>query len=212
MAILYNGINGPFSGKVGTVVGYKWKNKSVMRGLPSARKGGPSPLQLQQHAKFRLMNAFLNPLVSLLNLTYNNLAFQMTGYNKAFSYNVKNAIEGVYPEFKIDYNMVLLSRGDLLNVISPFASSTSAGILKFTWTDNSGKGRAKPTDKIFVAVFNEVENQWKYDLNLAMRSSGTCLIDVSKLSAKQVHSFIGFISVDGKEVTDSAYLGLTTLI
>ena len=81
MAILYGGINGPFSGKVGAVVGYKWKNKSVMRGLPSTRKGGPSPLQIQQHAKFRLMNAFLNPLTKFLNITYNNLAVDMSGYN-----------------------------------------------------------------------------------------------------------------------------------
>jgi Family of unknown function (DUF6266) len=211
MAILYNGINGPFSGKVGTVVGYKWKNKAVMRGLPSQRKGGPSPLQLQQHAKFRLMNAFLNPLVSLLNLTFNNLAFQMTGYNKAFSYNVKNAIAGVYPEYNIDYPMVLISRGDLPNVTTPSVTSSETGILKFSWTDNSGKGKAKPTDMAFVAIFNEEKKQWINKLNLSMRSSGNCSIDVSKLFAKQVHSYIGFISEDGKEVTDSVYIGLVNL-
>ncbi len=211
MAILYNGINGPFSGKVGTVVGYKWKNKAVMRGLPSQRKRGPSPLQLQQHAKFRLMNAFLNPLVSLLNLTFNNLAFQMTGYNKAFSYNVKNAIDGVYPEYNIDHPMVLISRGDLPNIATPSVTSPETGILKFSWTDNSGKGKAKPTDMAFVAIFNEEKKQWKSEMNLALRSSGTCLIDVSKLFAKQVHSYIGFISEDGKEVTDSLHIGLVNL-
>ncbi len=119
MAILYGGINGPFSGKVGTVVGYKWKNKAVMRGLPSTRRGSPSPLQIQQHAKFRLMNAFLNPLTKFLNITYNNLAVKCQVYNKAFSYNVKNAIGGIYPEFMIDYPMVLVSRGDLPNVQLP---------------------------------------------------------------------------------------------
>jgi Family of unknown function (DUF6266) len=211
MAILYNGINGPFSGKVGTVVGYKWKNKAVMRGLPSQRKRGPSPLQLQQHAKFRLMNAFLNPLVSLLNLTFNNLAFEMTGYNKAFSYNVKNAIAGVYPEYNIDYHMVLISRGDLPNITMPSVTSSEPGILKFSWTDNSGKGKAKPTDMAFVAVFNEEKKQWINKLNLSMRSSGDCSIDVTKLFAKQVHCYIGFISEDGKEVTDSIYIGMINL-
>ena len=211
MAILYNGINGPFSGKVGTVVGYKWKNKAVMRGLPSQRKGGPSPLQLQQHAKFRLMNVFLNPLVSLLNLTFNNLAFEMTGYNKAFSYNVKNAIAGDYPEYNIDYPMVLISRGDLPNVTMPSVTSSETGILKFSWTDNSGKGKAKPTDMAFVAVFNEEKRQWINKLNLSVRSSGNCSIDVAKLFAKQVHSYVGFISEDGKEVTDSIYVGMVNL-
>lgn len=211
MAILYSGINGPFSGKVGTVVGYKWKNKAVMRGLPTARSGGPSPLQLQQHAKFRLMNEFLKHLIDLLNITYDNLAFQMTGYNKAFSYNVKNAIAGVYPEFVIDYPMVLVSRGDLPNVQSPVVSSPIVGSLQFNWTDNSGKGKAKATDNVFVAVFDEEKKWWKSDMNLGMRSSGTCLTDVSKLSAKRVHTYIGFISADGKEVTDSIYTGLVIL-
>ena len=31
MGKLYQGIEGPFSGKVGTVVGYMWKNRSCIR-------------------------------------------------------------------------------------------------------------------------------------------------------------------------------------
>jgi Family of unknown function (DUF6266) len=211
MAILYGGINGPFSGKVGAVVGYKWKNKSVMRGLPSTRKGGPSPLQIQQHAKFRLMNAFLNPLTKFLNITYNNFAVDMSGYNKAFSYNVKNAIGGVYPEFMIDYPMVLVSRGDLPNVQSTNISSPIAESLKFSWTDNSGKGKAKSTDMAFAAVYNEENVQWSYEMNLSARNAGECIMDLSKFKTKVVHSYFGFVSADGKEVTDSIYTGLVNL-
>lgn len=211
MAILYSGINGPFSGKVGTVVGYKWKNKSVMRGLPSTRKRGPSPLQIQQYAKFRLMNAFLNPLTKFLNITYNNLAVDMSGYNKAFSYNVKNAIAGVYPEFMIDYPMVLVSRGDLPNVHSTNVSSPNAESLKFSWTDNSGKGKANSTDVAFAAVYNEENGQWTYKMNLSARNAGECIMDLRLFKDKVVHSYFGFISADGKEVTDSIYTGLVNL-
>ncbi len=211
MAILYGGINGPFSGKVGTVVGYKWKNKSVMRGLPSARRGGPSPLQIQQHAKFRLINAFLNPLVEFLNITYNSIAVGMSGYNKAFSYNVKNAIGGIYPEFVIDYPMVLLSRGDLPNVQLPDVSPPVAGTLKFSWTDNSGKGKAKSTDNAFAAVYNEENGHWSCNENLAARNAGECVLDLGSFKARTVHSYFGFISADGKEVTDSVYTGLINL-
>ncbi len=212
MAILYNGINGPFSGKVGAVVGYKWKNKSVMRGLPFAKKNRlPSALQIQQHAKFRLMNAFLIPLTKFLNITYNNLAVDMSGYNKAFSYNVKNAIGGIYPEFMIDYPMVLVSRGDLPNVQSASVSSAGAESLKFSWTDNSGKGKAKSTDLAFAAVYNEEKGQWNYEVNLAARNGGECIMDLRSFKAKVVHAYFGFISADGKEVTDSIYAGLVTL-
>ncbi len=211
MAILYGGINGPFSGKVGTVVGYKWKNKAVMRGLPSTRKRSPSPLQIQQHAKFRLMNAFLNPLTKFLNITYNNLAVEMSGHNKAFSYNVKNAIGGIFPEFMIDYPMVLVSRGDLPNVQMPNVSSPVEGTLKFSWTDNSGKGKTKSTDMAFAAVYNEENGQWSYELNISTRNTGECILDLNLFKAKAVHSYFGFISADGKEVTDSVYTGLVNL-
>jgi Family of unknown function (DUF6266) len=211
MAILYNGINGPFSGKVGTVVGYKWKNKSVMRGLPSTRKGRSSPLQIQQHAKFRLMNAFLIPLVNFLNITYNSIAVGMSGYNKAFSYNVKNAIGGIFPEFVIDYPAVLVSRGDLPNVQLPNVSSPVSGTLEFSWADNSGKGKAKSTDNAFAALYNEENGHWVCKVNLATRNAGECILDLGSFKAKVVHSYFGFISADGKEVTDSIYTGPVSL-
>jgi Family of unknown function (DUF6266) len=211
MAKLLNGINGPFSGKVGAVVGYLWKGKAVMRGLPRKRSGGPSPAQIQQHAKFALMHKFLRHLLSFLNVTYSSVAVQMTGFSKAFSYNVKNAITGTYPDLKIDYPMVLVGRGDLPNVKLPVTIISSEGKLIFSWTDNSGKGKANAFDKAFVAVYCEETGNWKDELNLTTRSSGTCSIDVKKFIGKEVQTYIGFITEDGKDVTDSLYTGMIKL-
>ena len=113
MAKFSQGINGPFYGKVGTVVGYMWKGIPVMRGLPKTRIKPFTPKELNQQAKFRLMNEFLTPLNDLFNVTFAHLAVQMSAFNKAFSYNIKNATTGFGPDLAIDYNMVLISRGDL---------------------------------------------------------------------------------------------------
>ncbi|HEX3081389.1 MAG TPA: DUF6266 family protein, partial [Puia sp.] len=113
MGKLMNGINGPFSGKVGAVVGYVSRGKSIMRGLPNINKSRkPSPLQVQQHVKFSLMNRFLGPIIPFLNVTNKTDNPDLSGYNKAFSYNVKNAFSGSYPDLVINYEMVLLTRGD----------------------------------------------------------------------------------------------------
>jgi Family of unknown function (DUF6266) len=208
MAILLNGPNGPFSGTLGTAVGYMWKGKAVIRSRPPRRRSNSSPLQKQQQAKFALMHTFLRPLLSLLNVTYNNLAFQMTGFNKAFSYNVKNAITGSYPDFTIDYSMVLLGRGDLPNVTPPVMLVSTAGKLSFNWIDNSGKGKAKKTDQTFIAVYCKETSEWQYGLNLAIRSDGTCSFDVKEFIGKEVQTFIGFITNDGKDVTDTLYNGM----
>ena len=99
MAIIPQGITGPFIGKVGPVVGYVSRGKSIMRGRPNLSKSRkPSTLQLQQHAKFSLMNKFLAPIIPFLNETKKTVDIDLTGYNKAFSYNVKNAIAGAYPD------------------------------------------------------------------------------------------------------------------
>ncbi len=208
MAKLSQGINGPFSGKVGAVVGYTWKGIAVMRGRPAKRTKPFTPKELNHQAKFRLMNKFLIPANGLLNVTFAHLAVGMSAFNKAFSYNVKNAITGIQPNLAIDYRMVLISRGDLPNAESPAVSSPSAGLLQFTWTDNSGKGNAKATDKAFVAVYSEEMGNWDYRLDVATRDQGKCEMVMLSFPGRPVQTFIGFISADGKDASDSAYTGL----
>jgi hypothetical protein len=211
MGTLLNGINGPVIGKVGPVVGYVWKKKAVIRSLANKSNKPLSPLQLQQRARFRLMNYFLNSLKDLLNVSYAHLVENMTGFNKAFSYNVKNAITGNNPDLKIDYSRVMLGRGDLTNVLTATVMPTSEGNLEFSWTDNSGTGSAKSIDQVFVAVYSEEQNNWIYGLNLAARSAGSCAIDTSRMNGKLVQTYIGFIADDRKDVTDTLYTGSVQL-
>jgi hypothetical protein len=211
MAKLSQGINGPFSGKVGAVVGYTWKGIPVMRGRPSPRTKPFTPKELNHQAKFRLMNKFLRPANNLLNVTFDHLAIGMSAFNKAFSYNVKNAITGVHPNLAIDYGMALISRGDLPGAESAAVSSVSPGLLQFTWTDNSGKGKAKQTDKLFVAVYQEEIANWEYQLDIATRSQGTCEMVLKNFPGKSAQSFIGFMAADGKDASNSLYTGLVNI-
>jgi Family of unknown function (DUF6266) len=211
MGKLLHGINGPFSGKVGPVVGYMLNNQAVIRSLPGRSRKPLTPKQINQRKKFALINDFLNQLQSLLNLTFANVAINMTGSNKAFSYNLKNATRGFYPDLSINYSMVLLGRGDLPNVISAKTAPLPEGKLEFSWTDNSGTGKAKATDKAFAAVYNEELKDWEYELNLATRGEGICVLDASLLKGKPVHGYLGFITEDGRDVTDTIYTGLVNL-
>ena len=208
MAKLSQGINGPFSGKVGAVVGYTWKGIPVMRGRPSPRTKPFTPKELNQQAKFRIMNRFLRPANDLINVTFAHLAVRMSAFNKAFSYNIKNAITGVAPNLAIDYGMVLISRGDLPNAESPAVSSPSTGLLQFTWTNNSGKGNAKATDKAFVAVYSGELGSWEYRMDIATRSQEKCEMVMMNFHGRPVQTFIGFITADGKDASESLYTGV----
>ena len=104
MAKLSQGINGPFSGrseKLSVICGKAYP----LCGAFLTEKNPFTPRELQQQAKFRLINKFLKPLNGTLNTTFAHLTVQMSGFNKAFSYNVKNAITGVHPDLRIDYSM-----------------------------------------------------------------------------------------------------------
>ena len=107
----------------------------------------------------------------------------------------------------IDYNMVLLTRGDLPNVKSSQAESKSSGQITFLWTDNSGSGMAGLNDKAFVAVYCQELNDWIYSLDLAERSAGSYVFNVAKFSGRTVQAYIGFLSFNGKDVSDSLYVG-----
>ena len=211
MGKLLQGIHGPISGKVGPVVGYMLNNQAVVRALAGRSKKPLTPKQIHQRKKFALMNEFLGQLTNLLNMTYGHLVVHMTGYNKAFSYNVMNAIRGFYPDISIDYKMVLLGRGDLPNVESVNTTALPDGKLEFRWTDNSGTGKAKASDKAFAAVYNEELKDWEYDLNLATRAEGVCVLDAPILKGKPVHGYLGFITENSKDVTDTIYTGMLDL-
>ena len=132
----------------------------------------------------------------------------MTGFNKGYSYKIKNVFTGEYPNLSIDYSLVMLSRGDLPNAGSPSAISSAPGSLDFSWIDNTGKGKALKTDRAFVAAYCEEKNNWQYELDATNRKAGRYSLDVQAFSGKKVHGYIGFLSPDGTEVSDSLYTGI----
>jgi Family of unknown function (DUF6266) len=212
MGTFKNGILGHFSGKVGAVIGSRWRGISVMKGLITTGKRKSNPALLPQQAKFALMIKFLQPLSSLVSQTYDKSPAEMTGMNKAFSDNIKNAITGVYPAITIDYTKVLLSKGSLPEAGSPAAAAAAAGKLVFTWVDNSVTGNGLASDKAFVAAYCELLNRWIFSQNTAARNAGTYTLDVPAFSGKPVQTYIGFISADGLSVSNSLYTGQVNVV
>jgi hypothetical protein len=213
MGKLINGILGGFSGTVGPVVGSRWKDIDVIRSRPPGKRRKSSEDQLKQQAKMSLMTPFVSPLTDLLNSTYHQVTVRtMSCFNKALSYNMRNAVTGDYPAFTINYSLVMLGIGELLNVEMPKTSSDSEGKIAFTWTDNSNVGSARATDLFFVAVYCEGLGKWETVANATQRNAGSYLLDVTAFSGKAVHAYIGFLSADAKFVSTSLYTGSINIL
>ena len=68
MAKLEQGILGPFRGTVGTVIGYRWRDRWCMRARPSHYNDRRSEAQLEQRGRFKAMIQFASPATPLLRI------------------------------------------------------------------------------------------------------------------------------------------------
>ena len=64
------GINGPYVGKIGNVVGYQWRGIWVTRAMPEEFHDAKSERQLEQRGRFKAMVGFAGRLKDILRIDY----------------------------------------------------------------------------------------------------------------------------------------------
>jgi hypothetical protein len=195
------------SGKLGDLVYYRYKGRRMVRKAPAVRKNNPSPLQLENQAKFVLMGNFLRPLSGLLEKTYNINNRKKSSHQKAFSENYYNALTGKYPTHSIDYSKVRLGRGLLCNCAEATVHSPDPGKLVVSWPESENWRQSMSSDQVYVAVYSEKLNRWIYKRGCTERCKKICRVDVAPFSGTRVHVYMGFNSADGKQASDSLYTG-----
>jgi len=207
MGTVKKGILGGFSGKVGIVVGVNWKGGTYVRSLPKKAKNAPSLGQLKQRSKFALVQNLLQPLSEVLRVGWKLYAHDKSTFNAATSYTLTNAVSGEYPDFKIELSKVLISRGELTAVTNAFVNFSDGQVI-FQWEDNSGAGSAKATDRALIAIVNLTKGKAVTITAGAPRSDSVQNVaSPSEWSGDEIHTYMGFASENGREVSNSVYLG-----
>ncbi len=210
MAIIQNGILGGFAGTVGTVVGGRWRGIDYMRGRSTSRKSSNSSLQTDQRLKFAVASRFLQNMKDLLTIGFRGQGIRMTEVNSALGYTLKNAITGTYPDFKIAYPQVLVTRGNLPNAAAPAAVAEATGIIRFNWTDNSGTGKARASDKALLVAYCEALKQAVFIIE-PLRNASTGVLNIPAFSGQIVQTWISFRTDNGKDIASSLFTGEITV-
>lgn len=211
MGKINQGILGGFLGKVGTVIGSSWKGSAVMRSRALSIKNPRTEKQMAQRTKFAMAVSFLKPMRHLLRVGFKLYEQGQTAFNAAMSYTLYHAISGTYPDYSIDPSKVLVSRGNLSTVANAIATATESNI-EFRWTDNSGIGSAKQTDLALIAIINPAKTEAITYVDGAERMMGSQIVSLSSHWAGDVvYTYLGFVSEDGTEVSNSIYLGQITV-
>lgn len=212
MGKINQGILGGVSGQVGNVIGGTWKGIDYLRIKPSSVANPRTEGQVDQRSKFSTVLRFLQPMTDFLRVGFKLYANRMTQFNAAMSYNINNAVTGIYPNHMIDYSTALVSRGNLTGAANGSAISPSAGIVDVTWTDNSGSGSALPTDKALIVLLNTTRGEAVFTTSGPNRTAASASVPVpSEYSGEAVEVFLGFISEAGTKVANSSYLGSVTV-
>lgn len=170
MARYTDGPLGPFSGKVGNIVGSYWKGRFLMRAAPDVSRVVPTHSRLLQQQKFALMSKYLNPLKGVINIGFAHDADlrKITPRNVAMSVNMADAMNWNGSAWEINPDAVQLSKGLFLEVDDLYVGTQGRNI-RVSWIYNgpefvglTGTGKevwTSPTDRVYVVMYNIVQNE-----------------------------------------------------
>lgn len=208
MGKIKNGILGPFSGKVGNVVGATNNGVHYMRVIPANVTDPKTDKQLAQRQRFGLITSTLKTFRPVVNIGFRKKTRNTTPANRALSYNLKNAVAGDYPDLEVDFAAFMVARGDLTSAIALAAVSDNPGELVLSWTDNSGSGSAKADDVLIAACYDAETGDLFYRLEAAAREDESATLTLPQnFPGKNVHVYAFFASTESNDVTDSIYAG-----
>ena len=214
MGTFSKGILGGFSGKVGNVVGARWRGKDIMRSLPTRGTYTATQAQLDQRERFKTVVMFLTPIKSIVSAYFGKPQSDKSTFNLATGYHIKYAVSpDGFDGYLIDYPRVLISKGDLRGIANASATVGANQMLTIGWDDNSGQGNAAATDELVVVVYCEALNLFETVNTTSARNIGTAQIALPAYwAAQNVDVWVTFVSADKKLAATSTYLDAVTVL
>lgn len=207
MGTIKKGINGPFRGKVGSVIGSSWRGVNYIKGL-SLKKGRrkPTPAQEKARLKFGLLNQFLDPLSQLLETSFGQLATRATGRNAAFRYNYDHAFVNDEHGIRLNYPQLRFSHGHLVTAGDERAWFAD-GKLHISWHPGTFGMGGEPDDEAQLLVY-DVEKRTFVPMVRATRQDGaTETVDFEyEIDPSKLHVWLFFIDKSGKQASKTVYI------
>lgn len=197
-----------FSGRLGNTVSYLLNGQAVQRKI-GAKKKSSTQNQLPSQQVTRLVNTFLRPVRALVKFGFQAeaAAAMKTGYTMATIYTRANAIVGVYPNQRIDFERVLFTRGNLPTTLEATTEVLPGGI-KFNWEDQLSDFRQHLHDRSILIAYNVDTGAAYYELHGNRRHQGTDTLFLPGFKHKvKLETYLSFISLDQFTVSNSVYLG-----
>ncbi|MCD0490561.1 DUF6266 family protein [Pedobacter sp. MC2016-14] len=214
MGIQHWGAFGGFVKKTGALVGHYLNGQNVITAVPHPSQEPPSTKQLAQRGKFGLVTGFLSDLSDLVKIGFKNSHKRKeTAMNAAVSYNLKNAVTGVAPDFEMDYARVVYSKGKVDKPASFTVVAVANSRLTLSWTESVLSPFGKLTDLATFVVYNPLKDMFMIAPGVVARSVLTYnMVLPHSFAGADVHVFMTFAAADGESVSDNVYMGTVEVL
>jgi hypothetical protein len=209
MARNNSGVLGNFIGTIGPITGFMRNGQNFLRSSISSVKNKRTPLQRAQQEKISVCTAFVKIFsgTGFLNKSFPAYGHSGSGYNRAIKALMSRALTGEYPEMALSYPQVLISKGSLPGAQSAKVVKKANSTLQFSFADNSGFGIAAPDDTVILVVYAPDIQQAVFGLYNGFRKDKKAVLNVAALKGHAVETWIGFLSADKEDASDSVWTG-----
>lgn len=198
------------SGKIGPIVAYITKSGKQAYREYIVPNDPRTPKQLAYRSKFALVNSSLTPFCKVIKDGYSQ---KHNAYRSVISKVLREAIEGEYPNFRINYSKMQVAGGRLqlpTDITSEFDSEL--GALRITWNtktcDDSKYNRSG--DKVNIVCFDESRKKVFVKYYAASRRDGELTHQINEsyesINPKDLHFWIYLSSRDLEDNSDSWYV------
>lgn len=198
----YNqGILGPFTGKVGAIVGSSWKGVNYIKSLPGPNASN-TEAQQKQRTRFKSVVSLASSLLSsLIRPVWNLVSGKMTGYNLFVKTNMPAFDESGtlvnYSDFHASVGTLPLPGN--LNIQDD--TDVVSGI-ELAWKDESGTGIGEADDKLHLLVMTTDK---VHILNTtAVRSDQSAEITLP-VAVGNIHVYAFFGTAEGDKFSPDLY-------
>ena len=199
-----------FSGRLGNLIGYRWRGRMCVRTMPSHYRDARTPEQLQQRALFKAVVRFAARARQVLKKGMNavSLDAQMTESNYFMRVNKRcfALADGTQDELQVDYENILLADGPVAPVAFYEPQMLDETTLSVDFEKNPLHRAVKWEDLVYLVAYCPELGDFDISAPVYRRSNRLTMSLNPYWVGREVHLW-GFV-VDGKgRASQSQYLG-----
>lgn len=202
------GSSGDFNGKIGNIVVYTSRKLKLGRSTPRKTKKETTELQSNQRSSLGLVSSTLSPLKEAIDIGFASKKGTMTAMNTAVQYGLKHAVSGTFPDLTIDYAKILLSKGPLDHVNTPYLIQLDNNKVRVNWLNPLNfKLGVEENDTVHLYFYCEITMVLR-EFKTVLRSDATAELDLNQSYMHgTIHGWMFMVAANGKTVSNSKYLG-----